>query len=134
MVDAERLIAPEIADLYGRSLKTIERWRSHPDWPKPVGKRGRWAEYDAAAVDAAVRALFLPQFLPHPPAEDGDPDELLTIDQAAQILGVKRKTLDADRSRGRFPQPDDTAHGVPRWRRATVEAVKRSRRPYRRRT
>ncbi|WP_433445668.1 helix-turn-helix transcriptional regulator [Nonomuraea sp. CA-141351] len=129
MVTPERLIAPEIAARYGRALATVKDvWRKHPDWPPALGRRGRWAEYDAAAVDQLVRRAFLREV---PPAE-GDSDDLLTIADIVSYTGLKRGTVDADISRGRIPPPDDTKHGVKRWQRATIDAVMKNRRGYRR--
>lgn len=128
MVTPERLIAPEIADRYGRALATVKDvWRKHPDWPPALGRRGRWAEYDAAAVDQLVRREFLRE-----PPPGGDPDDLLTIADIVEYTGLKRGTVDADISRGRIPKPDTTEHGVKRWRRATVDETMKNRRGYHR--
>lgn len=124
------IIAPEIAELYGRALTTVTgTWRNHPDWPAPVGRRGRYVEYDRAAVDAVVRAHFLRET----PESTGDPDDLLTIADIVEHTGLKRGTVDADISRGRMPPPDDTKDGVKRWRRATIDTAMQGRRGYHRR-
>ncbi|PZG47463.1 hypothetical protein C1I98_13410 [Spongiactinospora gelatinilytica] len=129
MASAPGIIAPEIAEKYGRALATVQKtWTRHPDWPKPRGRRGRWAEYDADAVDALVNRLFLRPA----PAAEGSPDDLLTIAQIAVHTGLARGTIDADISRGRWPAPDEIEHGVKRWRRSTVDAVLSKRRGYRR--
>lgn len=126
MVALRRVIAPEIADRYGRALATVtQTWRKHPDWPEPVGKRGRWAEYDADEVDQVVRRLFVRE-LPH----NGGPDDLLTIAQIADYTGLARGTIDADISRGRWRDPDNVEHGVKRWKRSTVDEIMRGRRRY----
>jgi hypothetical protein len=131
MVARRRVIAPEIAELYGRALDTVkETWRKHPDWPAPVGRRGRWAEYDAAAVDELVRRVFLRE--PAPPV--GDPDDLLTVADIAEYTGLARGTIAADISRARWRDPDEDEHGVKRWRRSTVDEIMRGRRGYHRRT
>ncbi|MFD0468596.1 hypothetical protein ACFQ0B_10000 [Nonomuraea thailandensis] len=102
MVEQRGIIAPEIAARYERALTTVTgTWRKHPAWPTPIGRRGRWAEYDAKQVDAVVRAHFLRE----QPAPAADPDELLTIAQLVDATGLKRGTLDADISRGRWPAP-----------------------------
>jgi hypothetical protein len=129
MVAKRRTIAPEIAERYGRAVATVTgTWRKHPDWPAPIGKRGRWAEYDAEAVDQVVRRLFVRAA---PPAE-GDPDDLLTIADIVTYTGLKRGTIDADISRDRWAPPDSEEHGVRRWKRATVNQLLAGRRGYRR--
>jgi hypothetical protein len=130
MVATRGIIAPEIAERYGRAVATVTgTWRKHPDWPEPIGKRGRWAEYDAEAVDQVVRRLFVRAA---PPAE-GDPNDLLTIADIVTYTGLARGTIDADLSRGRWAPPDDEEHGVRRWKRATVDQLLSGRRGYRRR-
>lgn len=125
-----RIIAPEIAALYGRELTTVTgTWRRHPDWPAPTGRRGRWAEYDAAAVDAVVKEHFLRQ----PLQSSGDPEDLLTIADIVTYTGLARGTVDGDISRGRIPPADDTEHGVKRWRRSTIDTAMQGRRGYHRR-
>lgn len=125
--DAEALIAPEIAARYGRELSTVQRqWMVRPDWPTPIGKRGRWNLYDAAAVDAVVRANFVRTV-----ERRGDPDDLLTVAEIAEYTGLSPATIRADISRGRIKrEPDDNEHGVKRWRRATVDAAMAGRRRY----
>jgi len=127
-VGGERLIQPEIAARYGLSEATIRLYRRGPEWPAPSGKRGRHAEFDAAAVDAAVRAI---RARPSPAGGD-DEDELLDMRAAAAEAGISYGTLRGYVSRGDWPGPDDERHGVKRWRRSTVQARVASRRPYRR--
>src|ERR1039457_2065952 len=130
MVTRARLIAPEVAARYGRPLTTIQtEWMPDPAWPAAIGKRGRWNEYDAAEVAAAVQAITGRPQLP-----EGDPDELLDIGQAAAHAGISPSTIRADLSRGRWPAPDDGKHGVKRWKRSTVTTVMEGRRQYRRRS
>lgn len=126
-----RLIMPEIAERYGRPLATVRKnWAKHPAWPPPAGKRGQYNEYDADAVDAAVQAITT-----RPPlADDGDPDELLDVNAAAGYAGLDPSTVYSDISRGRWPEPDDTAHGVSRWKRSTIAAEIGGRRPYQRKS
>ncbi|RBQ22168.1 hypothetical protein DP939_02415 [Spongiactinospora rosea] len=129
MVPAPGIIAPEIAEKYDRALTTVQKtWTRHPDWPKPRGRRGRWAEYDADAVDKLVRRVFLRAA----PVAEGRPDDLLTIAQIADHTGLARGTIDADISRGRWPAPDEIEHGVKRWRRSTVNSALGKRRGYHR--
>ncbi|MEV4174001.1 hypothetical protein [Nonomuraea sp. NPDC049709] len=131
MVEQHGITTAEIAERYGRALRTVQDvWRKHPDWPAPTGKRGRWAEYDAQAVDELVRRAFLRD----PPSAEGRPDDLLTIAQIVEYTGLTRSTIDSDISRGRIPPPDDTEHGVKRWRRSTVDTAMSQRRGYRRST
>jgi hypothetical protein len=78
------MILPEIAAAYGRSEDTIAFWRVTRPWPEPTGKRGRWDEYDAGQVDAAVRAI-----LAVPGGDDGDPDELLDMQAIAAFAGLR---------------------------------------------
>jgi hypothetical protein len=123
-----RLIVPEIAERYGRSPHTVTReWARHPDWPAPVDKRGRWNEYDAQAVAAFVHDHIERQ------AADLEPDRLYTAQQLeAAGAGIKAATIRADRTRGRWPEPDDTSHGVNRWYGRTAAAALANRRGYRR--
>jgi hypothetical protein len=128
MISPERLIAPEIAARYGRPLTTVQtEWMPDPAWPARAGKRGRWNEYDAAEVAAAVKAITA-----RPPLPGGDPGDLLTIAQAAAYARISPRTIRSDLSRGRWPVPDDDEHGVKRWKRSTVDRVMSGRRQYRR--
>ena len=130
MVTRDRLIAPEIAARYKRPLTTVQtEWMPDPAWPAAAGKRGRWKEYDAAEVAAAVQAIT-----ERPQLAGGDPGDLLTIAQAAAHAGISPSTIRADLSRGRWPAPDDKEHGVKRWKRSTVNRVMEGRRQYRRRS
>ncbi|GAA3251546.1 helix-turn-helix transcriptional regulator [Nonomuraea helvata] len=128
MVEHRNVIAPEIAERYGRALTTVtDVWRKHPDWPAATGRRGRWNEYDAQAVDELIRRAFL-----RPPApEEGSSDDLLTIADIAAYTGLARGTIDADISRGRIPPPDNTEDGK-RWRRSIIDGVMSRRHGYRR--
>lgn len=117
----ERVTIAEIAERYDRSVVTIrQHWTKWAEWPDPVGKRGRWHEYDGAVVDAVVRArLERVQ-----PEKTGDPDDLLDARAIAEYAGLAWGTIRADISRGRIGEPDDVdAGGVSRWRRATVDRV-----------
>ncbi|MGH8792631.1 MAG: helix-turn-helix transcriptional regulator [Stackebrandtia sp.] len=110
----------EIADTYGRSVKTIyERWTKNPLWPEPIGKRGRFLEFDADAV-AAVAEVETPQ----PQQMDGDPDDLLTVREIAEISDppVTEATLRSYISKGLWPDPDKVLDGVKLWHRSTAVA------------
>ena len=121
------MILPEIAAEYGRSVRTIRSaWVTDPAWPEPAGKRGRWLEYDPDEVASAIR-----QIAGRPPLPEG-PDDLMTVAQAAAYTGLKEATIRADLSKGRWPPPDDNAHGVNRWKRSTIADVIANRRAYRR--
>ncbi|MEU5838789.1 hypothetical protein ABZ820_34710 [Streptomyces diacarni] len=128
MVEPERLITPEIAERYGVSLHTVRKsWMQRPDWPAPAGKRGRYQDYDAAAVAEWVRV--------HAEREPVtlEPKRLYTAVQLEEAgVGIKAGTIRADRSRGRWPAPDDTEGGVNRWYGSTVSKVLAERQAYRR--
>ena len=128
MVTRDRLIAPEIAARYNRPLTTVQtEWMPDPAWPAAAGRRGRWNEYGAAEVAAAVEAITARAPLP-----PGDPDELLTVAQLADWSGLAEGTIRSYVSRGLLPRPDDTGNGVKRWKRSTARPVLESRRQYRR--
>jgi len=123
----QRLIIPEIAQKYDRTPGTIRtQWVPHPAWPAAAGKRGRYKEYDAAEVAAAVATIA-----GRTPLPDGDPDELLDVARIAAETGLSGSTIRSDISRGRWPAPDDTEHGVHRWKRSTVASTMKGRRRYR---
>lgn len=127
MVDRPGIIVPEIAATYDRSVNTVRDWIKDAEWPSPTGRRGRFWEYDRAAVDELVRARFARSR----PTEAGDPDRLLTMAEAADRAGVKPGTIRADLSRGRWPAPDEIRDGVKMWRASTVDAVLADRQAYR---
>lgn len=108
----------EIARRHGRSLHTVRNhWAAHPQWPAPVGKRGRWLEYAPATVDTWVSRHAAR------PAVELDPGTLYTQRQIADDPGTPSYgTIRGDRSRGRWPDPDDTGGGTPRWYGRTVTA------------
>ena len=131
MVRRPGLIAPEIAERYGAALSTVQRqWKVHPEWPPAIGKRGRWSEYDAAAVDATVRRLFARQEL----TTEGDPEDELTVADIAAYTGLNESTIRSDVSRGRLPQADVERDGVKLWKRQTIDTAMTGRRAYRPRT
>jgi predicted DNA-binding transcriptional regulator AlpA len=45
----------------------------------------------------------------------------LRLDQVARSLGIARRTLERERSAGRFPKEDLTIGRMPLWRPATIE-------------
>ncbi|GEC02971.1 hypothetical protein SSP24_06260 [Streptomyces spinoverrucosus] len=128
MVDRPRLITPEIADTYGVSQHTVTKtWAQHPQWPDPVGKRGRYKEYDAQNIADFVRDHVERQ------AVQLEARRLYTAqDLEAAGIGIKAATIRADLTRGRWPKPDDTTSGVNRWTGLTVTKTLEGRRGYRR--
>lgn len=126
----ERLTAPEIAERYGRSVSTIQtKWTQRDEWPAPVGRRGKWKEYDAAEVADVVQRLYGREGA----TTKGKPGDLLTVAEIAAYTGLSASTVRADISRGRIKhEPDDESTGVKRWRRDTIDAAMATRRGYRR--
>lgn len=122
----------EVARRTGTSIRTVEAWLRHradTGHPDPVTRIGRSPYFDAAAVDqwyAAYRASATGLATAE---QGGDPDELLTIDQAARMLGHSSSgTLKSwlYRQPGYFPDPDHTeldTRGRTRrwWRRDTLQ-------------
>jgi predicted DNA-binding transcriptional regulator AlpA len=43
------------------------------------------------------------------------------LDEVASMLGVSRRTVERERSAGRFPRPDLHIRRCPLWRRETLE-------------
>lgn len=127
MVDAPRLINPEIAEAYDVSLHTVTKtWARHPQWPAPVDRRGRYNEYSAQDIADFVRDHIARQ------APALEPTRLYTARQLeAAGVGITASTIRADRARGRWPAPDDTAGGVNRWTGATATEALEGRRSYR---
>lgn len=98
----ELLTYDEIARRWNRSRQTVvNRWARDPRWPAAEGKRGRALVFDAAAVDAALVSIL------GPPVStlDGDPDELLTLEEVAAASGEEWSTLRAYRAQRRLPPP-----------------------------
>lgn len=115
----------EIAKKYGRSTSTIKQtWTKHPDWPKPAGKRGRSLEFDASQVHALATRVFLPP----PPPNGGDPDELLTLAEIADRTGQSLSTLEGyahrrtDTEHKHWPPRAGHRNGANLWRWETVAA------------
>lgn len=116
----------EIAERHHRPYSTVRnRWRTHPDWPTPSGKDGRHLLFDPAAVDAWVLAHTT-----RPPV-DLEPTRLYTAEEIATAAGLTAATIRADLSRNRWPAPDDTTHGVNRWKGATATETLGRRKPRR---
>ncbi|MFF9215609.1 hypothetical protein [Streptomyces viridosporus] len=130
MVDAPRLITPEIAETYGVSIHTVTKtWARHPAWPAPTGKRGRYKEYAAQDITAFVRDHIERQ------APALEPTRLYTARELEDAgIGITAGTIRADLTRNRWPTPDDTTGGVNRWAGATATQALEGRRSYRRGT
>lgn len=121
----------EIAARTGRPLTTVKNtWRRHPAWPTPLPeKRGRWVQYDPRDVDQFIRDHIDRDA----PATALEPRRLYTATELeAAGIGIKAATIRADRTRGRWPAPDDTTGGVNRWYGATAAKALVGRRGYRR--
>ncbi|AEW94612.1 MULTISPECIES: hypothetical protein [Streptomycetaceae] len=118
---------PEIAARTGRSLTTVQKgWSRHPDWPTPVGKRGRWNEYAPADVDRFIQDHIVR------PAPALDPLRLYTAQEIHAAGGPSPSTINSERSRGNWPPADDTTGRAHRWYGQTVAAALKGRRAYQR--
>ncbi|MDT0567902.1 hypothetical protein RM704_10540 [Streptomyces sp. DSM 3412] len=120
---------PEIAARHGRAYDTLRaQWSRHSAWPAPIGKRGRFKIYDPAAVDRVIAEHFERQ------AVELEPRRLYTAREIEAMTGVSAATIRADRSKGRWPAPDDTSGAAHRWYGETVTTAMTGRRGYRRNT
>lgn len=129
MVDRPGITIPEIAAKYDRDRATVSRkWARHTLWPEPVGRRGRFLEYDAAAVDQVVRSHLVRDEI------DVEPRRLYTTKEAAEALRVSYATVRSYISRDLFPTPDDVRDGVKLWRGSTLDQYNSGRRAHRART
>lgn len=130
MVEPERTpeTVADIAERTGRPLTTVKNtWTRHPAWPAPVSKRGRWNTYDPQDIDDWLRDHIERQ------AVTLEPTRLYTARELeAAGIGITAGTIRADRTRGRWPEPDDTDGGVNRWYGATATEALGGRRGYRR--
>lgn len=99
------------------------RWGRHPDWPAPVAKRGRSAEFDPQAVHAFVQQHHTRQ------APALDPNRAYTVTEAAKLIGLTADTIYSDISRGRWPDPDTTTpDGIRLWHGSTLTRALQQRR------
>ncbi|MGD6761366.1 helix-turn-helix transcriptional regulator [Streptomyces sp. BH097] len=116
----------EIADRYGRAYNTVRnQWARHEAWPAPLPeRRGRFLVYDRAAVDQAVVEHFIR------PTAELEPRRLYTAREIEDATGVTAATIRADRSKGRWPAPDDTSGRAHRWYGKTVMTAVSARRSY----
>ncbi|MGI5133858.1 MULTISPECIES: helix-turn-helix transcriptional regulator [unclassified Streptomyces] len=80
--------------------------------------------YDAASVAAFVRDHV------DRPAVELEPRRLYTAREIEDLTGVKAATIRSDRTRGRWPAPDDESERAHRWYGATVTRALAGRRGY----
>ncbi|MGW7085032.1 hypothetical protein ACWGH2_16290 [Streptomyces sp. NPDC054871] len=128
MVDPapERETLAETAARHGRAYNTLRnQWSRHEDWPDPVGKRGRSYVYDPAAVDQVIAKHFVR------PAAELEPHRLYTAREIETLTGITAGTIRADRTKKRWPAPDDTSGRAHRWYGKTVTTAVNARRSYR---
>ncbi|MEV4033416.1 hypothetical protein [Streptomyces umbrinus] len=127
MVAPEPETLREIAARHGRAYNTLRnQWSRHPAWPDPVGKRGQAYVYDPVKVDEAIAEHF---------AREGaelEPARLYTAREIEAATGITAATIRADRSRSRWPAPDDSSGPAHRWYGRTVAQALVGRRGYRR--
>ncbi|WDO05545.1 hypothetical protein ME763_07695 [Streptomyces murinus] len=118
----------EIAARHGRAETTVRnQWGRHPQWPDPLPeKRGRFLQFGPAAVDR-----FVAEHVDRQGAEL-EPRRLYAAREIEQLTGITAATIRADRSKGRWPEPDDSSSRAHRWYGATVTKVLSGRRGYRR--
>ncbi|MGP4085476.1 helix-turn-helix transcriptional regulator [Streptomyces sp. KR55] len=117
----------EIAARHGRAEATVRnRWARHPEWPAPIGKRGKQLLFDPAAVDQVIH-----EHIERPPATL-EPRRLYTAKEIEALTGVTAATIRAERSKGHWPPADDTSSRAHRWYGATITTALAGRRAYRR--
>lgn len=116
----------EIAARHGRAVTTVRnQWARHPQWPEPIGRRGRHLIFDPAAVDQVIA-----DHIERPTAALED-RRLYTAREIEEATGISAATIRADRSKGRWPEPDDDSGRAHRWYGATVTQLLAERRSYR---
>jgi hypothetical protein len=127
MVEGRRGVTrKEIAERYGKSVPTVKKWAELPGFPEAIGARGRSLEYDPDAVEEFYRAVVAVPELP-----EGDPEELVTLSEAAARAGIPVNTLAGYKSReGDWPEPvvQDGRTGLYRWGEMRERLNKRRRR------
>ncbi|MFF1416554.1 hypothetical protein [Streptomyces sp. NPDC058280] len=121
----------EIAARHGRAYDTLRtQWSRHPDWPPPIGKRGRSQVYDSAAVDRVIAKHFQRS------ATKLEPRRLYTAREIETATKITAATIRADQSKKRadgtprWPAPDDTSETANRWYGATITKALKGRRSY----
>ncbi|GAA2041440.1 hypothetical protein GCM10009839_49870 [Catenulispora yoronensis] len=121
------IIKPEIAELYGVPPGTVNDWVRAADWPEPIGKRGRFVEYDRADVVAAVVGR---RFHKVPDTVKALGSQPLTQQEIAELFGLDYGTVRVDASRGRLGEPV-VKNGVRMFPADQVAAIIAKRRAYR---
>ncbi|MDG4535314.1 hypothetical protein [Streptomyces sp. AV19] len=126
MVNPDDITLADVEEQYERSRPTVKRWATHPDWPEPTGKRGRWNTYPASAV-----AAWVEEHVKYPTVQL-DPKGWFTAQDIEDAnVGVKAGSIRSDLSRGRWPEPDaQTREGAGLWKGQTVKDVLEKRRRY----
>ncbi|MFJ8931564.1 hypothetical protein ACIRLA_33775 [Streptomyces sp. NPDC102364] len=116
----------EVADRYDRAYDTVRnQWSRHDAWPAPLPiKRVRASLYAPADVDRFVADHFT---LPTPELEAR---RLYTGGEIEKATDITAATIRADRSKGRWPAPDDTSGRAHRWYGKTVMTAVNARRAY----
>lgn len=118
----------EIAESCGVSVRTVEDWSREPGWPTPIGKRGRRAVRDPAAVAAALEARGSRK-APKGPAPVAVPLEgLLSPREIAERSGLAWATVRDYAAKGRFGEPVER-DGVKLYPVGAVDAGLAARRP-----
>ncbi|MEU8760661.1 hypothetical protein [Streptomyces sp. NPDC048659] len=118
----------EIAARYGRAETTVTtHWVPHPEWPEPLGRRGRAYVYDPAAVDRVVSEHLAR------PAVELEPRREYSAAEIEAATGVSAGAIRADKSKGRWPAPDGRRGRADVWLGATVLDALKGRQGYRRR-
>ncbi|MEU2180093.1 hypothetical protein [Streptomyces thermolilacinus] len=122
----------EIADRVGRAYNTLRaQWSRHPDWPAPLGRRGRSYVYDTDAVNEFIAEHIQRDTAPL------EPHRLYTAREIAELTGISTATIRADRTKRRadgtprWPTPDDTSETAHRWYGQTILTELERRRAYR---
>lgn len=129
MVTRTGLTRPEMAARYKVSERTVRRWCAEPDWPAPIGKRGKFEEYDREQADAAAARR---QQRAEP--VDAGP-RLLTTTEIAQLYHLDPGTVRgyaSSTARNILGDPDAVRDGVKLYRADRVAVIMAGRRRYRR--
>jgi predicted DNA-binding transcriptional regulator AlpA len=85
----------------------------------PLGPFRPVAEHISAAVIEQVKAMLDERL----PVASAEPDRLIRVDEACELLGIKQRTLDAWQHRPGFP-PNRSMGGVRRWSRNEIIAYR----------
>lgn len=131
MVARPGMTRPELAERYGVTERVVGHWTHEEGWPAPIGKRGRWQEYDSEQTDAAVAARAGRE-QPEEVAELGD--RLLTMPEIAELYSVAASTIRDYASKGQFGEPDDVSGDVKQFRADRVAEAMSKKRKYTKKT